>query len=136
MVSRALQNGKISLSDFNDNTVNDRNTEILDSKIKAEPHPKSKPNEKNVYYAESITTKEGKHLRKFVDAPVGRDKDHPLPENALLNKFYDCCDGVLAPEKQAFLQNYKTNLSDISTYRSLLKMPQLRTEQILVITQT
>ena len=76
----------------------------MESKIKAEPHPKSKPSEKNVYYAElSITTKDGKHLKKFVDAPVGRDKDHPLPENALLEKFYDCCDSVLKSGTEAEL---------------------------------
>ena len=121
VVSRALQNGKISLSDFNDDTVNEPEIQkFLESKIKAEPHPKSKPNEKNVYYAElSITTKEGKHLQKFVDAPVGRDKDHPLPENALLNKFYDCCDGVLAPEKQSILAKKLQNFQDLSDIQHL-----------------
>ena len=103
VVSRALHNGKISLSDFDDDTVNEPGIQkFLESKIKAEPHPKSKPSEKNVYYAElSITTKDGKHLKKFVDAPVGRDKDHPLPENALLEKFYDCCDSVLKSGTEA-----------------------------------
>jgi 2-methylcitrate dehydratase PrpD len=105
VVSRALHNGKISLSDFDDDTVNEPGIQkFLESKIKAEPHPKSKPSEKNVYYAElSITTKDGKHLKKFVDAPVGRDKDHPLPENALLEKFYDCCDSVLKSGTEAEL---------------------------------
>ena len=89
VVSRALQNGKISLSDFDDDTVNEPEIQkFLKNKIRAEPHPKSNPNEKNVYYAElSITTKEGENLQKFVDAPVGRDKDHPLPENALVQSF-------------------------------------------------
>ena len=73
-----------------------------------------------MYYAElSITTKEGKHLQKFVDAPVGRDKDHPLPENALLNKFYDCCDGVLAQEKQSILAKKLQNFQDLSDIQHL-----------------
>ena len=38
-----------------------------------------------------------------MDAPVGRDKDHPLPENALLEKFYDCCDSVLKSGTEAEL---------------------------------
>ena len=116
VVSRALQNGKISLSDFSDDVVNEPEIkQFLETKIRAEPHPKSKPDEKNVYYAElSITTKDGRHLQKFVDAPVGRDKDHPLPENALLNKFYDCCDGVLEPGTELSLANRLQNFQDVS----------------------
>ena len=116
VVSRALQNGKISLSDFSDDVVNEPEIkQFLETKIRAEPHPKSKPDEKNVYYAELlITTKDGRHLQKFVDAPVGRDKDHPLPENALLNKFYDCCDGVLEPGTELSLANRLQNFQDVS----------------------
>lgn len=116
VVSRALQNGKISLSDFSDDVVNEPEIkQFLETKIRAEPHPKSKPDEKNVYYAElSITTKDGRRLQKFVDAPVGRDKDHPLPENALLNKFYDCCDGVLEPGTELSLANRLQNFQDVS----------------------
>ena len=116
VVSRALQNGKISLSDFEDDTVNEPEIQkFLESKIKAEPHPESKPNEKNVYYAElSITTKEGKHLQKFIDAPVGRDKDHPLPENALVQKFYDCCDDVLEPGAEIDLAKKLQHFHDVA----------------------
>lgn len=116
VVSRALQNGKISLSDFSDDAVNEPEIkQFLDANIRAEPHPKSKSNEKNVYYAElSITTNDGRHFQKFIDAPVGRDKDHPLPKNALLNKFYDCCDGVLAPGTETGLANKLQNFQDLS----------------------
>jgi 2-methylcitrate dehydratase PrpD len=126
VVSRALHNGKIALSDFDDDTVNEPEIQkFLESKIKAEPHPKSKPNEKNVYYAElSITTKDGEYLQKFVDAPVGRDKDHPLPENALLEKFYDCCDGVLKSGTEAELAKkiqYFHNVADVHSISEFIE---------------
>jgi 2-methylcitrate dehydratase PrpD len=121
VVSRALQNGKISLSDFSDNAVNEPEIQqFLATNIRAEPHPKSKPNETNVYYAElTVTTKDGRNLKKFVDAPVGRDKDHPLPENALINKFYDCCVGVLAPGSEVELANKLQNFQDVSDIQHL-----------------
>jgi 2-methylcitrate dehydratase PrpD len=121
VVSRALQNGKISLSDFSDNAVNEPEIQqFLATNIRAEPHPEAKPNEKNVYYAElTITTKDGRHLQKFVDAPVGRDKDHPLPENALINKFYDCCVGVLARGSEIELANKLQNFQDVSDIQHL-----------------
>ncbi|MDA7766819.1 MmgE/PrpD family protein [Alphaproteobacteria bacterium] len=121
VVSRALQNGKISLSDFSDNAVNEPEIQqFLATNIRAEPHPESKPNEKNVYYAElTITTKDGRNLQKFVDAPVGRDKDHPLPENALINKFNDCCVGVLARGSEVELANKLQNFQDVSDIQHL-----------------
>ena len=37
-----------------------------------------------------ITTAAGETFEHFVDRPVGRDRDHPLPPGALEAKFRDC----------------------------------------------
>ena len=117
VVTRALQNGKISLADFTDEKVIESEiADFLKTKITAAPHPKAKPNDKNVYFAEVfITTKDGRKLSHYVDAPVGRDKYHPLPENSLTNKFYDCCYGVLEPGSEVELAQMLYNFHKIPT---------------------
>ncbi len=121
VVARALQNGKISLSDFNNESVNQPEIKnFLSTKIKAKSHPKAKSTDKNIYFAELfITTKDGRKLTLFVDAPVGRDKDHPLPENALINKFYDCCQGALQKGSEVELAAMFHHLHEIPSINQI-----------------
>jgi hypothetical protein len=37
-----------------------------------------------------VTTASGEAHEHFVDRPLGRDRDHPLPEGTLQAKFRDC----------------------------------------------
>ena len=42
-----------------------------------------------------ITTTAGETFEHYVDRPVGRDREHPLPAGALEAKFRDCAKTVL-----------------------------------------
>lgn len=97
VVARALQNGVVSLNDFTDDKVNEPEIQkFLATKMLAEPHPQARNDAKNVYFAElTVETTDGRTLTHYVDAPVGRDRHHPLPDGALTSKFRDCAAQVL-----------------------------------------
>ena len=124
VVAKALQNGKITLQDFSDEKVNEPEIKkFLQEKIRAKPHPDAEGFGKNVYFAEIvIETEDGQILQKFVDAPVGRDKNHPLPKNTLVNKFYDCCSDIIQEDCIEELVNKIMNLQDITDIRKLTGM--------------
>jgi 2-methylcitrate dehydratase PrpD len=97
VVARMLLSGTVSLSHFSDEAVCDPQIqELLANVVKAEPHPKARADDTKIYYAEvMLETTDGRTLTKFIDAPVGRDRDHPLPPGALEAKFDDCAGQVL-----------------------------------------
>ena len=118
VLARALDRGCISINDFTDEAVQDTKIQqLLADVITADAHPRSKPDEENVYYAEiTVETTDGRTLSKYVDSPVGRDRDHPLPEGALEAKFDDCAAQALDPDQ---LSNTRTRLTNFERENSV-----------------
>ena len=52
------------------------------------------------FFADRVkdTTTSGKTHEAFVEAAMGRDRDHPLPDGTLQAKFRDCAGQVLAED--------------------------------------
>jgi hypothetical protein len=48
-----------------------------------------------------VTTRSGEAFERYIDRPLGRDRDHPLPGGTLQAKFQDCASQVLDPRSAA-----------------------------------
>lgn len=91
VLARALAEGIVSLGHFSDQAVRDPATRALMSKVASQSDPQARDDTVDHFYARvRITTTDGRQMEEFVEAPLGRDKDHPLPQGTLEAKFLDC----------------------------------------------
>ena len=96
MLARALAHGIVSMDHFSDEAVRDPATRALMTRVHSAPDPAAKSETNDHFYCRlKITTTAGETFEHFVDRPVGRDRDHPLPAGALEAKFRDCAKVVL-----------------------------------------
>ena len=96
VLARALAHGIVSMEHFSDEAVRDPATRALMTRVHAAPDPAAKRETNDHFYCRlKITTTAGETFEHFVDRPVGRDRDHPLPPGALEAKFRDCAKTVL-----------------------------------------
>lgn len=100
VLARALRHGLVSITHFSNEAVFDRDTRALMERIVAEPDPAAIMETTEHFYARvRVTTTDGRQLEAFVDAPTGRDRDHPLPPGTLEAKFADCAGLALDPAR-------------------------------------
>jgi 2-methylcitrate dehydratase PrpD len=96
VLARALTYGIVSMAHFSDEAVRDPATRALMARVHSAPDPAAKYETSDHFYCRlKITTTAGESVEHFVDRPVGRDRDHPLPAGALEAKFRDCAKTVL-----------------------------------------
>jgi 2-methylcitrate dehydratase PrpD len=96
VLARALAHGIVSMEHFSDEAVRDPATRALMTRVQSAPDPAAKSDTGDHFYCRlQITTTAGETFEHFVDRPVGRDRDHPLPAGALEAKFRDCTKIVL-----------------------------------------
>ncbi len=96
VLARALMHGIVSMAHFSDEAVLDPATRALMTRVQSAPDPVAKRETTDHFYCRlKITTTAGETFEHFVDRPVGRDRDHPLPAGALEAKFRDCAKIVL-----------------------------------------
>ena len=96
VLARALMHGIVSMAHFSDEAVRDAATRALMTRVHSAPDPAAKTETNDHFYCRlRITTTAGETFEHFVDRPVGRDRDHPLPAGALEAKFRDCAKIVL-----------------------------------------
>src|SRR5258708_25236436 len=110
VLARALMHGIVSIEHFSDAAVRDPGTRSLMTRVHSAPDPAAKRETNDHFYCRlKITTTAGETFEHFVDRPVGRDRDHPLPPGALEAKFRDCAKTVLdAKGVEALLQQCST----------------------------
>ncbi|MPZ40699.1 MAG: MmgE/PrpD family protein [Rhizobiales bacterium] len=95
-LTRALMHGIVSIEHFSDAAVRDPAARALMARVTSTPDPAAKSETIDHFYCRlRITTTSGEVFQHFVDRPVGRDRDHPLPPGALEAKFRDCAKTVL-----------------------------------------
>jgi 2-methylcitrate dehydratase PrpD len=96
VLARALMHGLLRLQDFSDGAVQDRAARALMAKVHAAPDPDASTATDDHFYARvRVTTAAGMVFEHFVDRPLGRDREHPLPPGTLVAKFRDCAQIVL-----------------------------------------
>jgi 2-methylcitrate dehydratase PrpD len=83
--------GIVSLEHFSDAAVRDDAARALAAKVNAQPDDSLGRSAEDHFYARvRVTTASGETYEHFVDRPLGRDREHPLPEGTLEAKFRDC----------------------------------------------
>lgn len=96
VLARALAEGIVSLAHFSDEAVRDPATRAVMTKVVSAADPDARMDTTEHFYARvRVTTSDGRQVERFVDAPMGRDKDHPLPQGTLEAKFLDCAGQAL-----------------------------------------
>jgi 2-methylcitrate dehydratase PrpD len=96
VLARALMHGIVSMAHFSDDAVRDPATRALMTRVQSAPDAEAKHETNDHFYCRlKITTTAGEAFEHFVDRPVGRDRDHPLPAGALEAKFRDCASLML-----------------------------------------
>jgi len=96
VLARALMHGIVSLEHFTDEAVRDSAARALTAKVAAagDANP-ARAADDHFYARVRVTTTAGEAFEQFVDAPLGRDRAHPLPERTLELKFRDCAHRAL-----------------------------------------
>lgn len=99
VLARALMHGIVSLEHFSDEAVRAGAARALTAKVDARPDASLGRAADDHFYARvRVTTTSGQTCEHFVDRPLGRDRDHPLPEGTLEAKFRDCAGRALDPD--------------------------------------
>jgi 2-methylcitrate dehydratase PrpD len=121
VLARAALAGLVSVHDFTDQAVVDDETRQLMERIIALPDPKADMSSYEHFYAHvEVVTTSGKSLSKSIDRPIGRDRDHPLPEGALERKFMSCTQGHLTPAVQDHLLQQILTLDQVTDLSKLM----------------
>jgi hypothetical protein len=88
------------------------------ARIHAAPGPDALSDTGDHFYARlRITMTAGATFEHFVDAPLGRDREHPLPAGTLAAKFRDCARlAIDAANTEALLQfcNELETIADVA----------------------
>lgn len=96
VLARALSEGLVSLDHFSDEAVHESTIRALMSKVRAAPDPEATMATTEHFYARiRVTLTSGEQVESFVDRPLGRDRNHPLPPGTLEAKFLDCAGQIL-----------------------------------------
>jgi len=120
VLARALVHGLVRLEHFSESAVADRPIRDVMNRITAEPHPEARMDTTEHFFAEvSVTLRDGRTVSKWVDRPVGRDRDHPLPEGALTAKFRDCAARALAGSQVGQLVSALEGLESVDNISGL-----------------
>jgi 2-methylcitrate dehydratase PrpD len=98
-LARALVDGQVVLSQFDDGAYLDPRVAEVMARIEAAPHPQMSLSSTAHFGAEvTVTTTDGRRLSKAVDIALGRTSDNPLPRAALEAKYRDCAGRVLTAD--------------------------------------
>ncbi|HET8722066.1 MAG TPA: MmgE/PrpD family protein [Nitrospira sp.] len=121
VLARALMHGLVSVDHFSDEAVFDRTARNVMARITAAPHPDAVMETTEHFFAEvQVVTVGGEVLSTFVDRPLGRDRNHPLPDGTLTAKFEDCAVAVVDLEharecaRRISLLEHEPDIAEIS----------------------
>jgi 2-methylcitrate dehydratase PrpD len=91
VLARALVHGMVSLEHFTDAAVLDPAARALMVRVQtASDANLGAATDQHFYARLRVTTTSGETFEHFVDAPLGRDRAHPLPPGTIEAKFRDC----------------------------------------------
>src|ERR1700681_1469463 len=98
-LARALVDGQVVLSHFDENAYRDPRVAAVMARIEAAPHPHMSPSSEAHFGAEvTVTTTDRRTLAKAVDIALGRTSDNALPRALLEAKYRDCAGRVLSAD--------------------------------------
>ena len=120
VLARALEKGRLELGDFTDARVAEPKVRERMARVAAEPHPEADIASTEHFFAEvTVCLRDGSTISQRVERPLGRDRDHPLPEGALERKFLDCARLALSETAALALRDALLSLERVSDLRDL-----------------
>src|SRR5712671_2776282 len=121
VLARALMHGIVSLEHFSDAAMRDDAARALMSKVNAQPDDSLGRSADDHFYARlRVTTASGEAHEHFVDRPLGRDRDHPLPQGTLEAKFRDCARRALDEASTEEVLRLCSTLEDLADVGDVL----------------
>jgi len=128
VLARAALDGAVSLDHFSDGAIRDPKVRTFMERVEAAPHPDAVMDTTEHFFAQvRVTTKDGAVFDAYVDRPLGRDRDHPLPAGALERKFRDCAAIALSPQAVSALE---AAILSLETQKSVADIGRLIREGI------
>jgi 2-methylcitrate dehydratase PrpD len=98
-LARALVDRQVVLAQFENDAYLDSRVVGVMARIETVPHPQTLPAGNARFAAEvAVTTTDGRHLLKAVDAAVGRTPENPLSTFQPEAKYRECAGRVLNPD--------------------------------------
>jgi 2-methylcitrate dehydratase PrpD len=98
-LARALVDGEVVLSQFDDASYLDARVVEVMARIEAAPHPqKSLASSAHLGAEVTVTPTDGRRLTKAVDIAVGRTSEDPVPPAVLEAKYRDCAGRALTSD--------------------------------------
>ncbi|WP_210496646.1 MmgE/PrpD family protein [Microvirga antarctica] len=115
VLARALSEGISRLDHFSDQAVNEPAIRAIMSRVRAAPDPDATMDTAEHFYARvRVTLHSGEKHEMFVDRPVGRDRDHPMPPGALEAKFRDCVAPTMTEEASVQLLRMLMQIENVA----------------------
>jgi 2-methylcitrate dehydratase PrpD len=96
-LARAAVDRQVTLADFDGEAHRDPDVRAMLARIHAAPHPDMSMASTDHFGGEvRIALKDGCVVSRRVNQPIGRDADHPLPQDLLEAKFMNCARRALS----------------------------------------
>jgi 2-methylcitrate dehydratase PrpD len=98
-LARAAIDRQVMLAHFAEDAHRDPEVRAMLLRIHAAPHPEMSMASTDHFGGEvRVTLKDGRVVSRRVNQPIGRDAEHPLPQDLLEAKFTGCATSTLTPE--------------------------------------
>jgi len=99
-VSRALLNGRVLLSHFDDAAIKEPAVRAVMAKVHSVPHPDMDASWADKYGGElTVTATDGRSFSDRIVHQLARGAENPVTDEELWTKFQDCARAVLPPDQ-------------------------------------
>jgi 2-methylcitrate dehydratase PrpD len=123
VLARALMHGIVSVEHFSDAAARDATARAVTARVSAAGDPDASLVTTDHFYARvHLTTAGGETYRHFVDLPLGRDQNHPLPSGTIEGKFRDCAGMVLDTDSSEALLCRCRELENVTNLAEVLNL--------------
>jgi 2-methylcitrate dehydratase PrpD len=119
-LARAAVDRQVTLVDFEGDAHRDPDVRAMLARVHAAPHPEMSMASTDHFGGEvRITLKDGTVVSRRVNQPIGRDSDHPLPQDLLEAKFVNCATIALEPEAVQALLALLRHIDQVTGIRQI-----------------
>jgi 2-methylcitrate dehydratase PrpD len=128
-LARAAVNREVVLAHFEADAHHETAVRAILPRIHAAPHPDMVMASTDHFGGEvRVTLTDGRTVCRRVDQPIGRDADHPLPQDLLEAKFISCATRAISPSVAQGLLAILRHIDQVSGIRQVTAaMVPLRT---------
>ncbi len=122
-VGRALLDGRVLLSNFDEKSLRDPAMQSVLARVHATPHLDGQFEPGQLMAAEvKVTFKDGRSVASRVMRPLGRTSENPIPPARLKVKFEDCAAGVLPLAQVAKLSQALDQFESVKSVREFMRL--------------